>query len=66
MKKRLIRERNERALKGGYDLIYPFVSYEEEQMISSKVSVLRQQGHQGQSVKTLLGGDAPKTVKEKA
>ena len=45
MKKRLIRERNEKALKGGYDLIYPFVTYEEEQMIGRKVAVLRQQGH---------------------
>ena len=66
MKKRLIRERNERALKGGYELIYPFVSYEEEQMINNKVAVLRQQGHSGQPVKTLMGYDAPRTIKEKA
>ena len=32
-KKRLMKEKIERALCGGYELVYPFVSYEEEERI---------------------------------
>ena len=65
IKKRLIREKNERALCGGYELIYPFVSYEEEERIKDKINVLRNNGYQARSVKTLMGMDAPRTLKEK-
>ena len=41
LKKRLLREKNEAALCGGYELIYPFVSYEEEEQINKQVSQLR-------------------------
>ena len=34
LKKRLLREKNEAALCGGYELIYPFVTYEEEEQIN--------------------------------
>ena len=65
IKKRLIREKNEKALCGGYELIYPFVTYEEEERIKEKVIVLKNQGQQARSVKTLMGMDAPRTLKEK-
>ena len=42
IKKRLIREKTEKALCGGYELIYPFVTYEEEEKIKEKVAVLKQ------------------------
>ena len=64
-KKRLVREKNEKALCGGYELIYPFVTYEEEDIIKDKVTHLRTQGFQGKSVKNMMGLDAPKTLKEK-
>ena len=37
IRKRLLREKTEAALCGGYELIYPFVSYEEEELIKAKV-----------------------------
>ena len=65
IKKRMLREKNEDALKGGYQLVYPFVSYEEEEQIKNKVQVLKSQGVVGRSVKAQIGLDAPKTLKEK-
>ena len=41
IKKRLLREKNERALQGGYELIYPFVTYEEEEQIKQRVAQLQ-------------------------
>ena len=41
VKKRLIRERNEKALKGGYELIYPYISYEEEEKVRERTELLR-------------------------
>lgn len=41
IKKRLLREQNERALQGGYELIYPFVTYKEEETIKQKVAQLQ-------------------------
>ena len=38
IKKRLLREKNEGATCGGYELIYPFISYEEEEKIREKVA----------------------------
>jgi len=37
-KKRLARERNEFRLKGGYDLIYPILSYYEEYKIRERIT----------------------------
>jgi len=37
-KKRLARERNEFRLKGGYELIYPIVSYYEEDKIKERIT----------------------------
>jgi hypothetical protein len=37
-KKRLTRERNEHFLKGNYELIYPLVSYFEEDRIRESIS----------------------------
>ena len=65
IKKRLMREKNELAVCGGYDLIYPFVSYEEEEKIREKVAQLKSQGVNARSVKSQIGLDAPKTLKEK-
>ena len=42
-KKRLIREKHERLLKGNFDLIYPVVSYHEEDKIREKISQLEHQ-----------------------
>lgn len=42
-KKRLIREKHERLLKGNFDLIYPIVSYHEEDKIREKISQLEHQ-----------------------
>ena len=36
-KKRLLREKHEREFQGDYDLIYPVVSYMEEEMIKEKI-----------------------------
>ena len=52
IKKRLLREKQEMQLKGGYNLIYPFVTYEEEELIKEKVASLRAHGHTGKSVKS--------------
>lgn len=41
IKKRLMREQTERALCGGYELIYPYVTYEEEERIKEKVNLLK-------------------------
>ena len=41
-KKRLIRERNEKALKGGYELIFPYITYEEEEKVRERTEQLRQ------------------------
>ena len=41
IRKRLQREQNEAALCGGYELVYPFVSYEEEEIIKHKVNSLK-------------------------
>lgn len=65
IKKRLLREKNERALCGGYELIYPFVTYEDEEKIKERVTQLQRHGHQGKSVKTMIGLNAPQTLKEK-
>ena len=54
-----MREKNERALQGGYELIYPFVTYEEEEHIKQRVAQLQKQGLQGKSVKALIGLNAP-------
>ena len=45
--------------------MYPFVNYAEEELIRDKVTLLKQQGHVGRSVKNVIGLDAPKTLKEK-
>ena len=60
-----MREKAEKALCGQYELVYPFVSYAEEERIREKVQVLKSQGHAGKSVRPQLGLDAPKTLKEK-
>ena len=39
-KRRLNREKNENLLKGNYELIYPIVSYHEEDKIREKISQL--------------------------
>ena len=41
IRKRLQREQNEAALCGGYELVYPFVSYEEEEIIKNRVNALK-------------------------
>jgi len=41
IRKRLQREQNEAALCGGYELVYPFVTYEEEEIIKNKVNLLK-------------------------
>ena len=46
-------------------MIYPFVTYAEEELIKEKVAQLVKQGHMNKSVKSMLGLDAPKTLKEK-
>ena len=40
IKKRLLREKKEQTLKGGYQLIYPFISYAEEEKIKERVATL--------------------------
>lgn len=65
IRKRLQREKTEAALCGGYELIYPFVSYEEDELIKTKVALVKQQGNQARSIKNLIGLNAPKTLKEK-
>ena len=65
IRKRLQREQNEAVVCGGYELVFPFVSYEEEEMIKSKVNVLKAQGNQCRSIKNIIGLNAPKTLKEK-
>lgn len=42
MRKRLLREKTEATLCGGYELIYPFVTYEEEELIKARVALLKQ------------------------
>lgn len=44
-KKRLARERNESRLKGNYELIYPLVSYFEEEKIREKMEQLKDSSH---------------------
>lgn len=63
--KRLQREVNEKATCGGYQVIYPFITYAEEDLIKDKVVLLKASGHAGRSVKAQIGLDAPKTLKEK-
>ena len=46
-------------------MVFPFVSYEEEELIKNKVNVLRNQGNQARSIKNIIGLNAPKTLKEK-
>ena len=41
IKKRLLREKAEKALCGGYELVYPFVTYAEEERIRLKVTQLK-------------------------
>ena len=53
------------ALCGGYDLVYPFITYEEEEKIKDQVALLKQMGHQGKSYKQMIGLDAPKSLKER-
>ena len=65
VKRRMQRELKEAALCGGYELVYPFVSYAEEEQIKSKVEVLKRQGNTARSIKNLIGWYAPKTLKEK-
>jgi cellobiose-specific phosphotransferase system component IIB len=65
IKKRLLREKNEKATCGDYDLIYPFVTYAEEELIKEKVAQLEKKGVVTKSVKTMIGLDAPKSLKEK-
>jgi hypothetical protein len=38
-KKRLLREKNEAKLCGNYDLVYPIVSYAEEDMIRDRIAL---------------------------
>ena len=45
VKKRLMREKKEKTLKGGYELVYPFVSYAEEEKIKERVAILKGNGH---------------------
>ena len=41
IKKRLIRENTEKALCGSFELVYPFITYQEEERIKEKVNVLK-------------------------
>lgn len=59
------REKKEAALCGGYELVYPFVSYAEEELIKNKVEMLKHKGNTARSIKNLIGWHVPKTLKEK-
>ena len=45
IKKRLMREKKEKTLKGGYELVYPCISYAEEEKIKERVAILTSNGH---------------------
>ena len=50
---------------GDYELVYPFITYKEEEQIKEKAALLKQQGSQNRSIKYLIGFQAPKSLKDK-